>query len=192
VGGPGGRFYSLYSEACPTAAGFVLSQPRAWGAGARSVRWSGGYGRPPGRCSAPQLRSHGQHTREPVLTPLFRGQPSQPRGLHGGLLVAWGFRTRGGARKPLEAILRRFSAFLGSWDQQRASGPLAGSVQRSPFAVVARHWLICGPTFLLRVGGRSGLKGKGRCRSPSKKAPPTTMKSDDLWVGLQVEEPGTV
>jgi hypothetical protein len=50
-------------------------------------------------------------------------------------------------RKPLEAILRRFSAFLGSWDQQRASGPLAGSVQRSPFAVVARHWLICGLPF---------------------------------------------
>jgi hypothetical protein len=97
-----------------------------------------------------------------------------------------------GKCRPLEAILRRFSAFLGSWDQQRASGPLAGSGQRSPFAVVARHWLICGPTFLLRVGGRSGLKGKGRCRSPSKKAPPTTMKSDDLWVGLQVEEPGTV
>jgi hypothetical protein len=28
MGGPGGRFYSLYSEACPTAAGFVLSHPR--------------------------------------------------------------------------------------------------------------------------------------------------------------------
>jgi hypothetical protein len=25
-----------------------------------------------------------------------------------------------------------------------------------------------------------------------KEAPPTTMKSDGLWVGLQIEEPGTI
>src|SRR5919112_6467649 len=74
----------------------------------------------------------------------------------------------------LEAILRRFSAFLGSWDQQRVSGPLAGSVQRSPFAFVALHWFICGLPFYRGWGDGLGLNNtqNARCRSPKEGGAP--------------------
>jgi hypothetical protein len=54
----------LWGPACPRG-------HLARDAGARSVPWSEGYGLPPGRCSAPQLRSHGQHT----LTGGLRARP---------------------------------------------------------------------------------------------------------------------
>src|SRR5215204_5075391 len=50
------------------------------------------------------------------------------------------------ARAALDAALRRFSAFSGAWAQQSPCDPLAGKVQGSPFALVARHTSICGPT----------------------------------------------
>jgi hypothetical protein len=54
----------LWGPACPRG-------HLARDAGARSVPWSEGYGLPPGRCSAPQFRSHGQHT----LTGGLRARP---------------------------------------------------------------------------------------------------------------------
>src|SRR5215203_6229484 len=47
------------------------------------------------------------------------------------------------ARAALDAALRRFSAFSGAWAQQSPCDPLAGKVQGSPFALVARHRFIC-------------------------------------------------
>src|SRR5215212_6501103 len=44
----------------------------------------------------------------------------------------------------LEAILRRLSRLAGSWAQQNPCGPVAASVQGSPFALVARHEAISG------------------------------------------------
>src|SRR5688500_12550263 len=71
------------------------------------------------------------------------------------------------AEAALDAFLLRFSVFLGSWDQQTSCEPCAAFSQRSPFAVIARHWLICDlPFYFERVGGRSGLYGESRCRSP--------------------------
>src|SRR5215211_1558990 len=97
-----------------------------------------------------------------------------------------------------EAILRRFLRLVGSWAQQNPCGPLADSVQGSPFALVARHTAIsggpppcllakpalCGRTpqheesALWRPGARSSRTrrdgsppGGGRCRlsrSPSR------------------------
>src|SRR5215204_4847542 len=46
----------------------------------------------------------------------------------------------------LDAALPRFSAFSGAWAQQSPCEPVAGSVQGSPFALVARQMPICGPT----------------------------------------------
>jgi hypothetical protein len=43
----------------------------------------------------------------------------------------------------LDAFLRRLAAFSGAWVQQSPCDPLAGSVQRSPFALVALQRLIC-------------------------------------------------
>src|SRR5215203_1630897 len=92
----------------------------------------------------------------------------------------------------LDAFLRRLAAFSGAWVQQSPCEPFAGSVQRSPFAFVALHWFICDYLFI-EGGGTVWAPGRGgRCRSPSKEAPPTTTHSDGLWVGLQVEEPSAV
>src|SRR5215217_1302947 len=40
----------------------------------------------------------------------------------------------------LDAFLRRLSACSGAWVQQSPCDPLVGSMQRSPFALVAQHW----------------------------------------------------
>src|SRR5215208_1172596 len=99
------------------------------------------------------------------------------------------------ALPPRDAVLRRASSFSGAWDQQSPCWPLAGSLQRSPLALVARHWLICCLPFYWKVGGRSGsLKGVQTNSTAVRYqlAPPTTRKSDGLWVGLQVEEPSAV
>src|SRR5215208_4362934 len=53
-----------------------------------------------------------------------------------------------------EAFLRRLAACSGAWVQQSPCDPLAGSVQRSPFAVVALHWFIC--DYLFIEGGGTG------------------------------------
>jgi hypothetical protein len=91
-----------------------------------------------------------------------------------------------------EAFLRRLAACSGAWVQQSPCDPLAGSVQRSPFAVVALHRFTCDLPFLLRGWGDGlGSLSNAATVRPSK-APPTNMKSDGLWVGLQVEEPGAV
>src|SRR5918995_56524 len=44
----------------------------------------------------------------------------------------------------LEAILERCSALAGSWAQQYPCGPVAGALQGSPDAFVARHTAISG------------------------------------------------
>src|SRR5215213_11294686 len=44
----------------------------------------------------------------------------------------------------LDAILERRSALAGSWAQQYPCGPVAGALQGSPFALVARHTAISG------------------------------------------------
>src|SRR5215212_7124895 len=54
----------------------------------------------------------------------------------------------------LDAFLRRLAAFSGAWVQQSPCDPLAGSVQRSPFAFVALHWFIC--DYLFIEGGGTG------------------------------------
>src|SRR5918997_7054784 len=60
-----------------------------------------------------------------------------------------------------EAILERCSALAGSWAQQYPCGPLAGALQGSPFALVARHTAISG-------GPPPGLPAKPAlfCRTP--------------------------
>src|SRR5829696_2800620 len=46
-------------------------------------------------------------------------------------------------RAALDAALLRRSACSGEWAQQSPCDPLAGNVQGSPFALVARHTLTC-------------------------------------------------
>ena len=66
----------------------------------------------------------------------------------------------------LEAILRRFSRLAGSWAQQSPCGPLADSVQGSPFALVARQTAISGypppPLVLDQLDHGDGLPGDKR------------------------------
>src|SRR5215204_3918262 len=67
-------------------------------------------------------------------------------------------------RAAREAILLRCSRLAGSCAQQSPCGPLAGSVQSSPFALVSRHLLIYGFTPFLssvlgsEVSARSALQ----------------------------------
>src|SRR5215213_2428846 len=59
----------------------------------------------------------------------------------------------------LEAILERCSALAGSWAQQYPCGPVAGALQGSPDAFVARHTAISGYPPL-----PGGLRGQGALR----------------------------
>src|SRR5215208_3085557 len=71
-------------------------------------------------------------------------------------------------RAALDAALLRRSACSGEWAQQSPCDPLAGSVQGSPFALVARHRFICEAPPLLRPRGRGlwllsrGARRRGR------------------------------
>src|SRR5829696_2505583 len=64
----------------------------------------------------------------------------------------------------LEALLWRSAAFSGAWDQQSPCGPLAGNLQRSPFALVALHWFICDLLFL--AWWRDGLGTERSDKAP--------------------------